>query len=927
MKRLLAALLVVAARPLLAECPLTWSQVPASGPGGRYSFGAAYHALSGQVVVFGGTDGANRNLGDTWGWDGIDWTQLASIGPQARKTASMAADTARGRLVLFGGSIFSNNRNAYFGETWEWDGARWEIRAQGGPSGRCCAAMAYDAARGRTVLFGGDVNGVAHADTWEWDGIAWDLKTPLTQPPSARHSHVMAYDPERRRVVLFGGVTAGGPSAETWEWDGARWTQRAVSGLSPRVRAAMEWDPASRALLLTGGEQADSTVWRLDGDGWHAIEQAGFIPRSGHALIADPRRAALVAFGGSTALGILDDTWERREPRDETRLVPIVLDVFGVGGARFKTELTLTNAGLRPLEVALHYTASLGARLGSGSVSLTLAAGEQRILPDAISYLREHGLPIPPASESQQGGTLRTVYSCASAPVDVAVLARTTSPTAPPLPVGAAGLAYVGLPPEELGSGPLVVDALRTSAADRSNVAVYNASAAPVTLRLTAVSGEGDGRRAVLAEALELPAWGFAQRPFADSGLANGWVVVERVAGNGAFGDLAGTGAFGAYGVVNDNLTNDGSFIGAVPAPASAESVLQVPVLVETPSFVSELVLTNRGEAAETLRLRYLESLAGTGDGTPVEVTLGPRTQRILPGALDELRRLGAGLAPAGPSFAGSLRVELTGPAPHEVSASARTASAGGSRFGLFTPAVAAPAAAGRRALLYALRSDEENRSNVALVNMGGDEAGPVELSVETHGLDPVIVSLPPGGWRQLDNFPGSSGLSEGSVEIKRISGTAPWLAYGVVNDGSLPGQRTGDGAYVPMLVPREPTSLPPAVLSVGGTYGVTVALMDNTCGSVTVQPQPTTVSHTVGAEGFVLTHGALSYRGSVALDGTFHTEPRGLVSGSETLTIGIEGRFLANGFEAVVTVSSSRNCVYHVRWTATKQGPPNVFP
>ena len=31
------------------------------------------------------------------------------------------------------------------------------------------------------------------------------------------------------------------------------------------------------------------------------------------------------------------------------------------------------------------------------------------------------------------------------------------------------------------------------------------------------------------------------------------------------------------------------------------------------------------------------------------------------------------------------------------------------------------------------------------------------------------------------------------------MSGTAPWIAYAVVNDGASPGERTGDGAYVPM--------------------------------------------------------------------------------------------------------------------------------
>ena len=30
------------------------------------------------------------------------------------------------------------------------------------------------------------------------------------------------------------------------------------------------------------------------------------------------------------------------------------------------------------------------------------------------------------------------------------------------------------------------------------------------------------------------------------------------------------------------------------------------------------------------------------------------------------------------------------------------------------------------------------------------------------------------------------------------MSGANPFLAYGVVNDGGAPGQRSGDGAYLP---------------------------------------------------------------------------------------------------------------------------------
>ena len=42
-------------------------------------------------------------------------------------------------------------------------------------------ALAYDAARGRVVLFGGSGGGYL-ADTWEWDGNDWIQRTPSNSP-------------------------------------------------------------------------------------------------------------------------------------------------------------------------------------------------------------------------------------------------------------------------------------------------------------------------------------------------------------------------------------------------------------------------------------------------------------------------------------------------------------------------------------------------------------------------------------------------------------------------------------------------------------------------------------------------------------------------------------------------------------------------
>ncbi len=80
----------------------------------------------------------------------------------------MAYDAATGTIVLFGGidRQFSNG-------TWTWDGSTWTKQASAThPSARAWPSMAYDAATGTIVLFGGlhDVAGHLRqlADTWTW---------------------------------------------------------------------------------------------------------------------------------------------------------------------------------------------------------------------------------------------------------------------------------------------------------------------------------------------------------------------------------------------------------------------------------------------------------------------------------------------------------------------------------------------------------------------------------------------------------------------------------------------------------------------------------------------------------------------------------------------------------------------------------------
>jgi len=118
----------------------------------------------------------------------LTWTQMCSPpGPQLGYFAAMAYDSVRENVVLFGGATLTNN--VELNETWIWNGAGWiQLFPANPPPARAAHAMAFDAARGDVVLFGGVVGGVPSQDTWIWNGVTWTQKFPVTVPPARFHA-------------------------------------------------------------------------------------------------------------------------------------------------------------------------------------------------------------------------------------------------------------------------------------------------------------------------------------------------------------------------------------------------------------------------------------------------------------------------------------------------------------------------------------------------------------------------------------------------------------------------------------------------------------------------------------------------------------------------------------------------------------------
>ena len=145
--------------------------LPAAGLLARKEHALAYDSTRQLVVLFGGEDDSFNNLDDTWEYDGSSWTRgpLVTPGLRGRQQTAMAFDAARGRMVMFGGTVVGED----FSDTWEYDGSSWDEAGPTYPQERYKYGMAYDSWRGRVIVFGGDSNDGELNDVWEFDGQAW----------------------------------------------------------------------------------------------------------------------------------------------------------------------------------------------------------------------------------------------------------------------------------------------------------------------------------------------------------------------------------------------------------------------------------------------------------------------------------------------------------------------------------------------------------------------------------------------------------------------------------------------------------------------------------------------------------------------------------------------------------------------------------
>lgn len=208
---------------------------------------------------------------------------------------SLAFDAARNKTILFGGYNPNLTSGGHMNDTWAFDGTNWtQLNPPTSPPRRAWASMVYVPWNGgRIVLFGGQDNSNQNLnDTWMWDGTTW-TQVNTASSPGARFSAASAYDAERNKVMIFSGSGGG---SETWLFDGTTWTLPGVQNPPPAWdQHIAAYDAERKKVVLVTYEG----TWLWDGAAWSRANPQNPIARSGHGgMEYDPVRKEVIVFGG-----------------------------------------------------------------------------------------------------------------------------------------------------------------------------------------------------------------------------------------------------------------------------------------------------------------------------------------------------------------------------------------------------------------------------------------------------------------------------------------------------------------------------------------------------------------------------------------------------------------------------------------------------
>lgn len=284
-----------------------------------------------RVVMFGGrqapadSDAQATYLNDTWVYKDETWTQINSTqAPSGRQFPAMAYDRARDKVILYGGNVLAEDEESFElqDDTWEFDGEQWTRVATGPKVAK--PVMGYDATLNQTLMLGLNEDGTASV-MYRYDAAAhsWVSVTPTPFPTCVNDGH-MVYRERTGKLTFFGGVcrTATSDVEEVWEWDNAgnKWTKLTTTTFPRLAGQAVSYDPFRNEVIAFGGTAALGTVVAsqtniLKGTAWRqAFLNLRPAPRSLARFESDAASNTIWLFGGldETSTSYYSDLWGYR---------------------------------------------------------------------------------------------------------------------------------------------------------------------------------------------------------------------------------------------------------------------------------------------------------------------------------------------------------------------------------------------------------------------------------------------------------------------------------------------------------------------------------------------------------------------------------------------------------------------------------------
>ncbi len=291
---------------------------PAQSPGVRNGHNMVYYPPTKSIILFGGATEA-KVCGDTWSFSTDKWNKISDNGPSPRTFPSMVE--ADDYILLFGGNsvLFGNDKNPvhYLDDTWIFNDTLWkEVKVDIHPDARSETAIAYDPVRKKVVLFGGREAGIkwVTGDTWEFDGNKWEKVDTIG--PTPRSGAVMSYDPTIKQVILFGGnpviAKEKNYNGPMWSWDGNKWN-RMNSNVPLIFNSCMAYNTSENFMLRFGGWNGAARVndtWIYKYNTWKKLRLKKAPPARNHSIIIyDPKNNSFILYGGHDGDYVFGDMW------------------------------------------------------------------------------------------------------------------------------------------------------------------------------------------------------------------------------------------------------------------------------------------------------------------------------------------------------------------------------------------------------------------------------------------------------------------------------------------------------------------------------------------------------------------------------------------------------------------------------------------